>query len=44
MRLDPVIMKKDQGIGEAMEFFMGKNTPDRQGFIMENLRTDIDVD
>lgn len=44
MRLDPVLMKRDQGISEAMEFFMGKNTPDRQSFIMENLRTDIDVD
>ncbi len=44
MRLDPVLMRKDQGISEAMDFFMGKNTPERQGFIMENLRTDIDVD
>ena len=44
MRLDPVLMKKDQGIRETLEFYMGKNTPERQGFIMENLRTDIDVD
>lgn len=44
MRLDPVLMRKDQGIAEALDFYMGKNTPERQGFIMENLRTDIDVD
>lgn len=44
MRLDPVLMKRDQGISEALDFYMGKNTPERQGFIMENLRTDIDVD
>ena len=43
MRLDPVLMRKDQGIAEALDFYMGKNTPERQGFIMENLRTDIDV-
>ncbi len=44
MRLDPVIMRKDHGLRETLEFYMGKNTPERQGFIMENLRTDIDVD
>ena len=44
MRLDPVLMRKDQGIAEALDFYMGKNSPERQGFIMENLRTDIDVD
>ena len=44
MRLDPIIMTKEQGIRETLEFYMGSNTPERQDFVMENLRTDIDVD
>ena len=44
MRLDPIIMRKEQGIRETLRFYMGDNTPERQKFIMENLRTDIDVD
>ena len=44
MRLDPIIMRKEQGIRETLKFYMGDNTPERQKFIMENLRTDIDVD
>jgi topoisomerase-4 subunit B len=42
MRLDPVIMKKDQNVRELLTFYMGKNTPDRQGFIINNLRIDVD--
>jgi topoisomerase-4 subunit B len=42
MRLDPVIMKKDQNVREILTFYMGKNTPDRQGFIIDNLRVDVD--
>ncbi len=42
MRLDPVIMKKDQNVRELLTFYMGKNTPDRQGFIIENLKVDVD--
>ena len=42
MRLDPVIMKKDQNVRELLTFYMGKNTPDRQGFIIDNLRIDVD--
>jgi topoisomerase-4 subunit B len=38
MRLDPVMLRKDHNIHEMLSFYMGKNTPDRQGFIIENLR------
>ncbi len=38
MRLDPVILNKESGIEKVLSFYMGKNTPDRQFYIMENLR------
>src|SRR5690606_8328270 len=38
IRLDPVIIGKDAKIDDVLEFYMGKNTPDRQDFIIENLR------
>lgn len=41
MRLDPVRMGKDDPISELLEFYMGKNTMDRQNFIKENLRAEI---
>ena len=37
IRLNPVMIGKDQTIEQLLEFYMGKNTPDRQGFIIENL-------
>lgn len=43
IRLDPVILKKDLGIAEMLEFYMGKNSPDRQNFIIENLRVDLEA-
>jgi len=43
MRLDPVIFKKDLGVAEMLSFYMGKNTPDRQNFIIENLRVEMDL-
>ena len=42
MRLEPVILTKDKSIEEILEFYMGKNTPDRQGFIIENLMVEED--
>lgn len=42
MRLDPVQMEEGKGLKEMLTFYMGKNTPDRQGFIIENLRDDVD--
>jgi len=37
IRLEPVVMGKDTTIDQLLEFYMGKNTPDRQNFILENL-------
>jgi topoisomerase-4 subunit B len=42
MRLEPVRMKKNDSAIDFLEFFMGKNTPDRQDFIIENLRIEED--
>ena len=43
MRLEPVRMKKNDSINGFLEFYMGKNTPDRQDFIIENLRVEEDM-
>ena len=43
MRLDPVLMEEGKSLKEMLTFYMGKNTPDRQGFIIENLRADVDT-
>ncbi len=43
MRLDPVILKRDMSIPEILEYYMGKNTPERQQFIIGNLRVEEDV-
>ncbi|MBE0676536.1 MAG: type IIA DNA topoisomerase subunit B [Bacteroidales bacterium] len=40
MRLDPVRVRKNDSVDLFLEFYMGKNTPDRQDFIIENLRID----
>ena len=43
MRLEPVRMKKNDTVNGYLEFYMGKNTPDRQDFIIENLRIEEDI-
>jgi topoisomerase-4 subunit B len=43
MRLEPVRMKKTDTINGYLEFYMGKNTPERQDFIIENLRIEEDL-
>ena len=43
MRLDPVLMEEGKSIKEMLGFYMGKNTPQRQEFIIENLREDVDA-
>lgn len=43
IRLDPVIMKKDDLVAALLEFYMGKNTQERQDFIIENLRIEEDL-
>ena len=42
MRLEPVKMKKEDLIKEMLEFYMGKNTSDRQNFIIDNLVVEED--
>ncbi len=42
IRLDPVILSKEQGIKNILEYYMGKNTPDRQQHIIQNLRVEVD--
>ena len=40
IRLEPVMIKKMSEVSKALDFFMGKNTPERRDFIVENLITD----
>ena len=42
MRLDPVMLDKAISIEELLKFYMGKNTPDRQEFIINNLKVELD--
>ena len=43
IRLDPVMLDKEKSIEEMLEFYMGKNTPDRQKFIIKNLKVELDL-
>ena len=43
MRPDPVLMEEGKSLKEMLAFYMGKNTPDRQSFIIEKLRHDVDT-
>lgn len=43
IRLDPVMLDKEKSIEEMLQFYMGKNTPDRQKFIIENLKVELDL-
>jgi len=42
IRLQPVLLHKDSHLQKVLEFYMGKNTPDRQEFIIDNLRIELD--
>ena len=43
MRLEPIIIGKDLSIKDMLTFYMGKNTPERQEFIIKNLKVEEDV-
>ncbi|MGJ8737093.1 DNA topoisomerase IV subunit B [Zobellia laminariae] len=43
IRLEPVMLDKAMSIEALLSFYMGKNTPDRQKFIIENLKVEIDL-
>ncbi len=42
IRLQPVLLVKDSHLVKTLEFYMGKNTPKRQDFIIDNLRVELD--
>jgi topoisomerase-4 subunit B len=43
IRLEPVMLDKALSIEELLQFYMGKNTPDRQEFIINNLKVEVDL-
>jgi len=43
IRLEPVMLDKTMSIENLLQFYMGKNTPDRQKFIIENLKVELDL-
>ena len=43
IRLDPIVIGKDTKIDEMLTFYMGKNTKDRQDFIIDNLKVEEDL-
>jgi topoisomerase-4 subunit B len=43
IRLEPVILSKDASIDSILSYFMGKNTPERQEFIIDNLKVEEDL-
>ncbi|HQG38292.1 MAG TPA: DNA topoisomerase IV subunit B, partial [Chitinophagales bacterium] len=42
IRLEPVVLKSNQSIEQLLEYYMGKNTPERQNFIINNLKVEKD--
>lgn len=43
IRLDPVMLDKEMSVEKMLEFYMGKNTPNRQKFIINNLKVELDT-
>jgi topoisomerase-4 subunit B len=43
IRLDPIMLDEGMSIEDLLSFYMGKNTPDRQNFIIENLKVELDL-
>ena len=43
IRLDPVMLSKETSIERLLDFYMGKNTPERQKFIINNLKVELDL-
>lgn len=44
IRLEPVILSKDNKLPQLLEYYMGKNTPNRQVHIVNNLRVELDTE
>ena len=43
IRLDPIILSKEMSVVKLLSYYMGKNTPERQEFIINNLRIELDI-
>ena len=43
IRLEPVILRKESPVADLLTFYMGKNTPKRQDFIIDNLKVEKDL-
>ncbi|MAW67720.1 MAG: DNA topoisomerase IV [Flavobacteriales bacterium] len=43
IKLDPVMLDEDKSTEDLLSFYMGKNTPDRQSFIIDNLKVELDI-
>ena len=43
MKLQPVIAEQGEHLQQLLEYYMGKNTPQRQDFIIDNLRVELDM-
>ncbi len=43
IRLEPVMFKREENLPQLLEFYMGKNTPDRQLFIIDHLKVEKDL-
>ena len=43
IRLEPVLADKSLSIDQLLTFYMGKNTPDRQQFVINNLKVELDA-
>ena len=44
MHLEPIILQKETSIQKLLAYFMGKNSPDRQKFIIDNLKIEKNVE
>ena len=43
IRLDPIMLDEGMSIEDLLSFYMGKNTPDRQNFIIDNLKVELEL-
>lgn len=43
IRLEPVLLDRSMSVDQLLDFYMGKNTPERQEFVIENLKIELDV-
>ncbi|MFM1807367.1 MAG: topoisomerase 4 subunit [Bacteroidota bacterium] len=43
IRLEPVLLDRSMSVDQLLDFYMGKNTPERQEFVIENLKVELDV-